>query len=276
MSGVVTCGVAPLPAGRVHFRTVAGTEDRPLLLLLHQSPLSSRRYEQLLPHLAPLVRPVALDTPGYGESDPPAIEWQVPDYGRMLFELADWLGAGPMILFGRATGSVFALDAAAAQPERVRGLVLHGLPVYTEDEKRDRLAAFAPPYELAASGEHLAWIWRRIQGEYPWAPPALVTDLLHDYLSAGPDFAAAYRSIWRYDAAPALAALRAPTLLVGGGADRIGYMFERARARLPQADTALLPDATDFVAEQQPAAFARVLLDFLTRSSALDQEGNRD
>ena len=93
MTGVLSCGVAQLSSGRVHFRTFTGSEERPLLLLLHQSPLSSRRFQRLLPQLADLVQPVALDTPGYGESDPPAYEWEVADYSRMLFEFADWWGA---------------------------------------------------------------------------------------------------------------------------------------------------------------------------------------
>ena len=263
MTGVLSCGVAQLSSGRVHFRTFTGSEERPLLLLLHQSPLSSRRFQRLLPQLADLVQPVALDPPGYGESDPPAYEWEVADYSRMLFEFADWWGAQTFALFGRATGSVFAVDAAASRPDRVSALMVYGLPVYTEEEKRDRLASFAPPYQVDRDGGHLKWIWQRIQGEYPWAPPELLTELVHDYLSAGPDFATGYRSIWRYELRPALARLQVPTLLIGGGADRVAYMYERARACLPGAQTVVLDEATDFVAEQRPEEFAKVLRDFL-------------
>lgn len=264
MSGVVSCGVVTLPHGRVHYRTVTGgAADLPLLLMAHQSPLSSRRYLRLLPHLADLVRPVAVDTPGYGESDPPGAEWEVPDYSGVLLALADRFEADTVVLFGRATGAVLALDAAARAPRRVAALVLHGLPVYTEEEKRDRLASFAPPYRPDGDGGHLAWIWRRVRGEYPWAPPELVTELVRDYLAAGPDFAGAYRGIWRYDVAPAAERLRAPTLLVGGGADRIRHMDERARHLLPRARAVWLDEATDFVAEQDPRRFASVLRDFL-------------
>ena len=264
MSGVVTCGVATLPHGRVHYRTVSGgAPDRPLLLMAHQSPLSSRRYLRLLPHLADLVRPVAVDTPGYGESDPPDAEWEVSDYSAVLLALADRFEAETVLLFGRATGSVYALDAAARAPERVAALVLHGLPVYTEEEKRDRLASFAPPYRLDTDGGHLAWIWQRVRGEYPWAPPELVTEFVRDYLSAGPDFAGGYRSIWRYDIGPAVERLRVPTLLIGGSADRIRHMHERACRLFPEARVVWLEGATDFVAEQEPERFAGVLRNFL-------------
>ena len=44
---------------------------KPLLVMLHQSPLSSRNYQAALPYLADHFRVVALDTPGFGQSTPP-------------------------------------------------------------------------------------------------------------------------------------------------------------------------------------------------------------
>jgi pimeloyl-ACP methyl ester carboxylesterase len=52
-------------------------------------------------------------------------------------------------------------------------------------------------------------------------------------------------------------------LLLGGGADRIGYMHPRAVALLPRAQALWLDGATDFVAEQQPALFANCLTAFI-------------
>ena len=114
------------------------------MLLLHQSPLSSRNYEALLPLLAGHARPYALDTPGYGASSAAPERWEVADYAAALWDCAGRLGAEKLILFGRATGAVFALEAAASRPERVQCLILHGLPVYTDAERADRMAGFAP------------------------------------------------------------------------------------------------------------------------------------
>ena len=98
------------------------------LLLLHQSPLTSETYEALLPHLASWCRPFALDTPGYGGSSPAPASWKVADYAAAVWACADALGAWKVMLFGRATGSVFALEAALAKPERTHGLMLYGYP----------------------------------------------------------------------------------------------------------------------------------------------------
>ncbi len=54
MAGRVTRGYLELPWGQVHYRAVdaadsAGAEARPLLLMLHQTPLDSEHYERVLP-----------------------------------------------------------------------------------------------------------------------------------------------------------------------------------------------------------------------------------
>jgi len=252
------------PWGQIHCRSADADGALPLLLMLHQSPLSARNYDQALPALAAWCRPVAIDTPGYGASDPPPGEWQVADYARVATLVADALSAETFLLFGRATGAVFAFEAAMAAPKRVMRLALHGMPVYSAEERADRLRSFAPPYAIDAGGAHLAWIWNRIRGEYPHLEGELATRFVADYLAAGADFAAAYRAIWRYDLpARAAAGLRPPALLIGGARDRIGFMHERACRLLPQARALWLEDADDFAAERMPERFSGILRDFM-------------
>lgn len=256
----------PMDWGQLHYRTVSADPALPLLIMLHQSPLSSRNYEAVLPLLAGHCRPVALDTPGYGGSSAVPEDWTVADYAQVVWDVADQLGAERVFVFGRATGAVFALEAALAQPQRVQGLVLHGMPVYTDAERADRMQNFAPPFPAADDGAHLTGIWQRIHNEYPWIGPELATHFTHDFLSAGPDFARSYRAIWRYDLPQRVAGgPDLPTLLLAGSADRIAFMHARAVALLPRAQAVWLEGATDFVAEQSPALFAEQLTDFMAR-----------
>jgi pimeloyl-ACP methyl ester carboxylesterase len=249
------------PWGQVHVRRNAAPDDAPLLLLLHQSPLSSRNYERLLPLLAPSFRAVAIDTPGYGGSDCPPGVWEVADYARLVLDIAARLGTDSFHLFARATGTVFAVAAALAAPHRVQSLLLHGLPVYSDAERADRLAGFAPPFQPSDDGAHLTWIWRRIHDEYPWIDAELATAFTRDYLATSGDFATAYRAIWRHDLRAALSSdLAMPTFLIGGTRDRIRFMHERAVALLPYAEAVMLEGATDFVAEQEPERFGQLLL----------------
>lgn len=269
----MSAGYLDAPWGRVHYRHAPGgpvadqlRDGLPLLVLLHQSPLSSRRYRRALAGLAAFSVPVAVDTPGYGSSDTPGEQWSAADYGAVAWLVADAFGVERPWLFGRATGAVFALAAAAEQPGRAAGIVLHGVPVYTEAEKADRLAAFAPPYVPDPDGAHLDWIWARVRGEYPWAGPELVTELVADYLAAGPDFAASYRAVWRHDLTASAERAGPVDLLLAGTEDRIGYLHGRAVATLAHTRATTLPGATDFVAEQDPAAFCGALADTIDRT----------
>jgi len=254
----------PMDWGQLHYRTVQSDPDLPLLIMLHQSPLSSCNYESLLPLLSGHCRPVALDTPGYGGSSAVPEHWEVADYAQVVWDIADAMGADRVFVFGRATGAVFAMEAALTQPQRVHGLALHGMPVYTYAERADRMRSFAPPFSTTDNGAHLLGIWNRIKSEYPWIDPELATHFMYDFLSAGPDFARSYRAIWRYDLPQRVRdGLGLPTLLLGGSADRIAFMHARAVALLPQAQAVWLEGATDFVAEQQPDLFAQHLTDFI-------------
>jgi pimeloyl-ACP methyl ester carboxylesterase len=225
-------------------------------------------YVRLLPLLAGTVRPVALDTPGYGASDPPPAEWSIADYAQSVLDVATRLQAPRFHLFGRATGALVAASVARAAPERLMSLTLHALPLYTAAEREALLAGYAPPYRLADDGAHLAWIWQRIKHEYPWMDAAMATHAVADYLAAGADFAASYRAMWRHDAAATVGAGWAvPTLLIHGERDRIAEMRPRARALLPHAQEIFLEGATNFVAEQEPERFAAGLLRFLAANA---------
>jgi haloalkane dehalogenase len=261
---IIRRGFLDLPAGQVHYRSAVADPRLPCLFILHQSPLSSRSYVRLLPLLAGTVRAFALDMPGYGASDaPPEEEWAIEAYAGFLFAVADKLGASRFHLFGRATGALVAASAARTRPERFLSLTLHGLPLYTAEEGRSLLAGYAPPYRLDEGGSHLAWIWDRIKHEYPWMDAAMATRMVEDYLAAGPDFAASYRAMWRYDVRKLHGGWTVPTLLIHGGRDRIAEMRPRAKALLPDAQEVFFDQATNFIAEQEPERFAACLLPFL-------------
>jgi len=255
--------------GQLHYRSINLDTDLPLLIMFHQSPLSSRNYQAILPFLGENYRVIAIDTPGFGQSDLPATEWEVDDYAMLAPMVADKLGIQKFYLFGRATGAVFAFAAGLNFGNRINKLVLHGMQVYTQNERESRLASFAPPYVINDDGSHFDWIWSRIHSEYPWINAEMATNFAKDFLDVGPDFASSYRSIWRYDLPKTYVAagsnLACPTLVVGGDADRISFMHERVTSLLTEAEALLIKDATDFIAEQEPASFAAALSAFLRR-----------
>jgi pimeloyl-ACP methyl ester carboxylesterase len=267
----VARGYLELPWGQVHYRTVnrRDAEGLPLLLVLHQTPLHSGHYEAVLPVLSEFTRPIAFDTPGYGWSDPVPDGWEMEDYADLVWQIADRVGrnGGSAVLLGRATGSVIALAAAHRAPQRTQGLVLHGLPVYTEETRRERLASgFAEPIDVRADGGHLRDLWQRVLSQYPYLGPAEVQWHVEAYLACGRDYATAYRAMWRYDPQPALRSPSMPVHLLGGDADRVFGWFDVACAALPSATSHVFSGGTDFIAADDPAGFAAQVAKLIART----------
>ncbi len=75
--------------------------------------------------LADQFRVVALDLPGFGESDKPiAAPYDAPWFARSVFETMDALGIGRAHLAGNSMGGRVAIEAGLMDRERVGGLVL--------------------------------------------------------------------------------------------------------------------------------------------------------
>lgn len=267
LKGPSTRGYVAVPWGQAHYRA-PGEPGAPTVLMLHQSPLSSATYEPVLPLLAARgVRAVAVDTAGYGMSDPPPSVWSIPEYAHAAWTVADALGLDRVVLQGQHTGAVVAAEAARQAPERTTGLVFQGLPLYSDEERAEKLRSWAPGYTPAADGSHLATVWRRIHDLYPGIGPESADRQVVEYLSAGADYAPAYRAVFghRVDI-EAISGL--PTLLLHGNRDLVARMDDVVTAALPHARLHHIPGGTDFAHEEFPEAFADELAAFVRSTAA--------
>lgn len=131
------------PSGQVHLHR-AGRGSA--VVLLHHAPSSAGCWDPVLPLLADAgVEAIALDLPGFGQSDaPPAapdLDWYTAWVVNVLAEL-DF--TGPVVMVGRHSGATVAAAVAAAYPDRVNRLLLWAYP-WLSDEVMDQLAAESTP-----------------------------------------------------------------------------------------------------------------------------------
>lgn len=258
-----------LPWGQVHL-TEAGDPTGALVVLVHQTPLSSRTYTPLLdrivaeaPHPLHVVAP---DTPGYGASDPAPADWTIDDYATGVWAVVEALGHDRARLLGQHTGAIITVQATAQRPDAVPALILQGLPVYTDDERADRMANYAPPYVPADDASHLRFIWDRLGRLYPELDALRRTDFVADYLLAGPDYGTAYRAVFTHEIRPALAVVAAsgpPVTMLCGEGDLVRWHHDRLDTLLPAARHVVLEGSGDFAPLEQPEAFTRALIDAL-------------
>ncbi len=211
----------------------------------------------MLPLLAQALRPIAMDTPGYGDSArPPAPYTEVAEYAARIPQLLDGLGIERAHLLGHMTGAVIAAEAAAAFPARVQRLALveflDWAGARAQSQEHHVRVPYRPP---AADGSHLVALWERyrdmldrvppdeaqrrflsvFQGEYgtgtpPDSPSSGGFGRSESGASAGPGVdaygpagwqAAAPAAIERYATWERLPAIRASTLVLCGDAGRL-------------------------------------------------------
>lgn len=136
-------------AGVVSYRE-AGAD--PALVLLHGIGSGAASWVHQLEALSTRFRVIAWDAPGYGRST--ALAGTAPaaaDYAQALASFLDALRVDRLVLVGHSLGALIATRFAAAQPGRVRGLVLlnpargyrNAPPEVRKQKLDDRLEAMA-------------------------------------------------------------------------------------------------------------------------------------
>jgi len=233
-----------LSSGSVHYTEHGQGEP---LVLLHASPGDGRNFAAIIPALAEDYRVLALDWPGYGQSDLPQESQTVgvSYFYRTLLEFVDALALPPAFLVGNSVGGNAAARLAIAAPAAVRGLVLVAPGGFTAHNEFTR--AFCkiqsgrfslPPYRFAS-----LYLRRRTP---------VTTAMLRraSSLQATPERVALGRSLWRSfglaenDLRAVANRIRAPTLLLFGKHDPVISARKDgayAAAGIPAARLAVLP-----------------------------------
>ena len=197
-------------------------------------------------------RVVAPDLPGHGQSDP----WHDVADGDRIAQHRDAIGLAcsklaidAAILVGHSMGGIVALAAAAAYPDKVKGVVLLGAA-----------AGLAPAPELlvalAARPAHQAEIMAEL-GWSPATPGDTVARWFRTVTGAAPEVTLAdLRGVGAFDAAALLPQVRARCLLVGGEDDLLcpPALVHATAAALRSAEAVLLPDAGHQVHLERPDA----------------------
>jgi pimeloyl-ACP methyl ester carboxylesterase len=117
------------------FGAATGT-GRPWVLALHGWQRTHRDFNRVLEGIDAL----ALDLPGFGASPPPPEPWGSAEYAKALLPILDGFHDPPVVL-GHSFGGRVAVHIAATFPDRVRALVLTGVPLLRpSDAPRPKVA----------------------------------------------------------------------------------------------------------------------------------------
>ena len=271
----ITRHFATITAGRwgarqVHYRR---TGRGPVVLCLHQSPLSSRDMLATLGRWHTRFTCIAPDTPGFGLSDPLGVEQaDMDDFADAVVEFMDALRLERPAVYGFHTGAMIAATLAARHPDRIACAVANGFVLLTEQERADILERYLPPLRPAWDGTHLAWLWARLREQsifFPWyraaattrlgggvPPPERLQDALLDFLRSGDHYRVGYRAAFQLRSDEVLRRAAAPLLVTASETDVLSKQLPRIRRR---------SDAVTVQSGVDPAATLDLARDFVAR-----------
>ncbi|MEW5683721.1 MAG: alpha/beta hydrolase [Pseudomonadota bacterium] len=210
-----------------------GPPERPVdLVFSHANGFNARTYRTILSPLAQAFRILAVDLRGHGASTLPADPARHPGWHGFRDDLLALLASeatGPVVLAGHSMGGTTSLLAAAAEPERVKALVLFDPVIFDGAQVIDRagdngLAAGAERRRAVFPDKTAVVTGYTGKGAFrTWRPEQLA-----DYVEAGfkpteagevtlacaPAWEAANFRTHGYDPFGALAALARPTRIL--------------------------------------------------------------
>lgn len=264
----------------VHLRDVGPRGDPEPIVLVHGTSASLHTWEGWARALAPQRRVVTFDLPAFGLTGPFTGEYATDDYrgatyARFVLDLLDHLKLERVVLGGNSLGGEVAWRVAVQAPQRVARLVLVDAagPAFDSPSAPlgfvlarvpglNRVTEWALPRSLVAQGVV------SVYGDPAKVTPELVDRYFELTLREGNRRALGLRmrQLARGEDAQRIREVKAPTLILWGGRDRlippeVAQVFER---EITGSRLVMFPELGHVPQEEDPAATVAVVQAFLT------------
>ena len=236
--------------------------DAPTVVFLHGSGLAAAFWQRQLDDLSARMNTVAVDLPGHGRSDPPALE-SVPQYAAAVMAFIRACGFARPIPCGLSLGGAIALQMLLDFPAELAGGILigTGARLRVRPEIFDRINQDYPGFvalsgSVAASPATPAGTLASVEALTAACPPAVT--------------AADYRACDRFDVMDRLAEIDRPVLVICGADDQltpVKYSDYLVR-HIDRAQRCIVPRAGHLVPVEQPAAVNDAIRRFVARHLA--------
>ena len=281
---------ANLKHGQIHY--VEAGKGAPLLLL-HSAPRSSRAYRFLVPLLARDFRCIAVDLPGFGQSDPLVGKVTMEALAGAMIEFLGSIGIPRAHVFGYHTGNKVAAAMAAGHPEQVDGVVLCGQIhsiIPDRDARNDAIRHIVDKYFAtfpeSPNGEHHLRRWQadwsdvtgfaqpRSLFSKPVITEADIEDLkirMLDHVQAAAAIQATYGANFDYDFGAALERIAARTLLlelVMPDEEHLGRQLDAVCRLVKRGRGETIQNAGRVAIESHAAEIARSVTRFLKEEAS--------
>ena len=232
-------------------------QGRPMILF-HSLLADRTSFDRVAEPLAANHQVVALDLPGFGESD--AVEGGLEDVADRVAEAIGLMELGQKPIFlGNGYGGFIALLTAIRNPGIAEGLVLADCGAAFSEPGRAAfrtMSAIAAEKGLAAVADIA--MRRLFAPDYQASHPELIAERRERFLAVAPGtFHQACAALASLDLRPELAGVQTPALVLAGEFDEATppAMSEELAAGLPNARLTILPGCAHVPQLQEPRLF---------------------
>jgi pimeloyl-ACP methyl ester carboxylesterase len=206
--------------GQIHIhRMEAVRTSKTPLMCFHPTAVSGDFFRDFMLEIGKDRLALAMDTPGYGNSDRPPSPQPMHELAGAAADALDALGfgkngRGAVDMIGYHTGVYIATELAILRPDLVRRLVLPGISYYVGEERTFEYAKNAKPKEAKEDGSHVLDLWKFwVADRNPGVTLARGAEHFADALQAGPEAWWAYHGVFTYEAETRLPQVRQPVLV---------------------------------------------------------------
>jgi pimeloyl-ACP methyl ester carboxylesterase len=263
-----------------------GAGDLPPAVFIHGLGGCWQNWLENLPRVAQERRCIALDLPGFGESEMPRDDISISGYGELVVECARTFGLDePVDVIGNSMGGFIAAEIGVSHADFARRIVLCSAAGISITNLRRRPLLTAARITAAVTNVVLARAeamakrpgLRHIALAYVFRHPSRIApDLAYQVMTGTgkPGFLTALDALTDYDFRDRLDDVKVPVLLVWGREDNLVPVqdadeFERL---IPDARKVILDDTGHVPMLERPETFNELVVDFLAEPDVSPRE----
>ncbi|MCA1682951.1 MAG: alpha/beta hydrolase [Actinobacteria bacterium] len=254
--------------------------EGPVLIFIHGLAGCWQNWLENIPFFARDHRVIAMDLPGFGESEMPADEISISGYGRTVEALCEALDIDSGVIIGNSMGGFIGAELAICFPVRVERLCLVGAAGLSIENLRTQRKKGIRHRAENVVFFNLAWIATRspaitarprtrrlilmLVAAHPERLPAELTAEL--VRGAGKDgFSPALDALCNYPIRDRLNEIACPTLIVWGDKDLLVPVKDAAEFErlIDDSRKVIYPDTGHLPMLERPARFNQDLRAFL-------------
>lgn len=171
MNGISLYKTVNIDGVKIFYREM-GSNNKPVMLLLHGFPSASHMFRDLMPLLSEKFRLIAPDYPGFGQSDAPLrdeFDYTFDNLADVMNKFIRQLDIPQFYLYVFDYGAPIGFRIAKSSPDKILGIVSQNGNIYEEglgEKWQDRMAYWAHPTLVKREAYKQAFAPKTIISQY--------------------------------------------------------------------------------------------------------------